>query len=156
MCVCVRMHACVHLWEAQYPSFPYSSFSLQYGGEEHLSAPPKELLLAQTENYVEYSRSGAIVKGQERAKVKSRYEEDVYINNHTVGGWGGPRICCLPFVYMTSRCHSPKALFSALHCCCEYAPPPFLLVKSQLPLPSLTTALFTHSFCPSLVYMFVE
>ena len=65
------------------PHFPSST--LQYGGEEHLGAPPKELLLAQTEHYVEYSRSGAVVKGQERSRVKSRYEEDVYINNHTVG-----------------------------------------------------------------------
>lgn len=67
------------------PSPPLPSPTLQYGGEEHLSAPPKELLLAQTEQYVEYSRSGAVIKGQERARVKSRYEEDVYINNHTVG-----------------------------------------------------------------------
>ena len=42
------------------------------------------MLLAQTEHYVEYSRTGAVIKGQERAKVKSRYEEDVFINNHTV------------------------------------------------------------------------
>ena len=56
----------------------------RYGGEEHLDAPPKELLLAQTEEYVEYSRSGNVVKGQERAVAKSRYEEDVFTNNHTV------------------------------------------------------------------------
>jgi pre-mRNA-processing factor SLU7 len=59
----------------------------KYGGEEHLDAPPKEMLLAQTEHYVEYSRTGAVIKGQERAKVKSRYEEDVFINNHT-SVWG--------------------------------------------------------------------
>ena len=40
--------------------------------------------MAQTENYIEYAQSGAVIKGQERAKVKSRYEEDVLINNHTV------------------------------------------------------------------------
>ena len=56
----------------------------RYGGEEHLDAPPKALLLAQTEEYVEYSRSGNVVKGQERAVAKSRYEEDVFTNNHTV------------------------------------------------------------------------
>ena len=56
----------------------------RYGGEEHLDAPPKELLLAQTEEYVEFSRSGNVVKGQERAVAKSRYEEDVFTNNHTV------------------------------------------------------------------------
>lgn len=55
----------------------------KYGGAEHLDAPPKELLLAQTEEYVEYSRTGKVVKGQEKAVMKSKYEEDVYINNHT-------------------------------------------------------------------------
>ncbi|KAK3704840.1 hypothetical protein QZH41_016149 [Actinostola sp. cb2023] len=59
----------------------------KYGGEEHLEAPPKELLLAQTENYVEYSRTGKVVKGQEKAVTKSKYEEDVYPSNHT-SVWG--------------------------------------------------------------------
>ncbi|GBB93192.1 hypothetical protein RclHR1_02130005 [Rhizophagus clarus] len=63
------------------------SILAKYGGEEHLDAPPKELLLAQTETYVEYSRTGRVIKGQERAKAKSKYEEDVYINNH-VSVWG--------------------------------------------------------------------
>lgn len=56
----------------------------QYGGEEHLNAPPRELLLAQTEDYMEYSRHGAVLKGLEKAVVRSKYEEDVLINNHTV------------------------------------------------------------------------
>ena len=56
----------------------------RYGGEEHLEAPPRELLLAQTEEYLEYSRAGNVIKGQERAVAKSRYEEDVFVNNHTV------------------------------------------------------------------------
>ncbi|KAI1698097.1 pre-mRNA splicing prp18-interacting factor domain-containing protein [Ditylenchus destructor] len=77
----------------------------KYGGEEYLkNAPPKELLLAQTEAYVEYNRTGKVVKGQERAAVKSRYDEDVLINNHTaVWGsywrddkWG--YACCHEFV----------------------------------------------------------
>lgn len=34
----------------------------KYGGEEHLKAPPKSLLLAQTEDYVEYSRQGKVIK----------------------------------------------------------------------------------------------
>uniref|UniRef100_A0A915EAG4 Pre-mRNA-splicing factor SLU7 n=1 Tax=Ditylenchus dipsaci TaxID=166011 RepID=A0A915EAG4_9BILA len=56
----------------------------KYGGQEYLAnAPPKELLLAQTENYVEYNRKGKVVKGQERPAVKSRYDEDIFINNHT-------------------------------------------------------------------------
>ena len=56
----------------------------QYGGEEHLDAPPRELLLAQTEDYVEYSRHGAVLKGQDKAVARSKYEEDVVINNHNV------------------------------------------------------------------------
>lgn len=56
----------------------------QYGGQQHLDAPPRELLLAQTEDYVEYSRHGAVLKGLEKAVARSKYEEDVLINNHTV------------------------------------------------------------------------
>ncbi|KAG0047773.1 mRNA splicing protein [Gryganskiella cystojenkinii] len=80
------------------------SILAKYGGEEHLDAPAKELLLAQTENYVEYSRSGRVLKGQEPAKAKSKYQEDVYINNHTSvwgsfwseGQWGYK--CCRSFI----------------------------------------------------------
>ncbi|GAB0094533.1 Pre-mRNA-splicing factor SLU7 [Sergentomyia squamirostris] len=76
----------------------------RYGGEEHLQAPPKALLLAQTEEYVEYSRSGKVIKGQEKQIVRSRYEEDVFINNHTsvwgsfwqMGKWGYK--CCHSFI----------------------------------------------------------
>ena len=32
----------------------------RYGGEEHLQTPDPSLLLAQTENYVEYSRCGKV------------------------------------------------------------------------------------------------
>lgn len=79
----------------------------KYGGAEHLDAPPKELLLAQTEEYVEYSRSGKIMKGQEKATIKSKYEEDIYPNNHTsVFGsywenfrWG--YCCCHSFIKMS-------------------------------------------------------
>ncbi|KAI7857162.1 Pre-mRNA splicing Prp18-interacting factor-domain-containing protein [Circinella umbellata] len=77
----------------------------KYGGEEHLDAPPKELLLAQTENYVEYSRTGRVIKGQEKSKARSKYEEDVFTNNHTSvwgsywldGKWGYG--CCRSFVH---------------------------------------------------------
>ncbi|KTG46926.1 hypothetical protein cypCar_00019926 [Cyprinus carpio] len=72
----------------------------KYGGQEHLDAPPRELLLAQTEEYVEYSRHGAVLKGQEKAVACSKYEEDVLINNHSCiwgsywkdGHWGYK--CC--------------------------------------------------------------
>ncbi|KAG6602787.1 Pre-mRNA-splicing factor SLU7 [Phytophthora cinnamomi] len=61
----------------------------KYGGQEHLEAPPKELLLAQSEHYVEYSRDGRVVKGRERAPVRSKYIEDALENNHTSiwGSW---------------------------------------------------------------------
>lgn len=61
----------------------------KYGGQEHLEAPPKELLLAQSEHYVEYSRDGHVVKGRERASARSKYVEDSFENNHTQiwGSW---------------------------------------------------------------------
>lgn len=61
----------------------------KYGGQQHLEAPPKELLLAQSEHYVEYARDGRVVKGLERAPVKSKYVEDAFENNHTAiwGSW---------------------------------------------------------------------
>ncbi|XP_076240381.1 pre-mRNA-splicing factor Slu7 [Calliopsis andreniformis] len=76
----------------------------RYGGEEHLDAPPSSLLLAQTEQYVEYSRYGKIIKGQDRQVIRSKYEEDVFPNNHTsvwgsywqAGKWGYK--CCHSFI----------------------------------------------------------
>ena len=59
----------------------------KYGGEEYLKVPPKELIFSQNESYVEYSRTGRVVKGQERAPVMSRYEEDQLHGNHTAV-WG--------------------------------------------------------------------
>lgn len=88
----------------QFKSKVQSSVLEKYGGEEHLEAPPKSLLLAQTEDYMEYSRSGKIIKGQEKGEIRSKYEEDVYINNHTSvwgsfwkgGQWGYK--CCHSFI----------------------------------------------------------
>ncbi|KAJ2591489.1 mRNA splicing protein [Coemansia sp. RSA 1797] len=59
----------------------------KYGGEEHLQAPPRELL-HQEEAYVEYSRTGEVVKGAE-PKAQTRYKEDVYAMNHSsvFGSW---------------------------------------------------------------------
>ena len=76
----------------------------KYGGEEYLQVPPKQLLLAQTETYTEYSRDGKIIKGAEKQIIRSRYEEDVYLNNHTAvwgsywenGAWGYK--CCRAFI----------------------------------------------------------
>jgi len=58
----------------------------KYGGEEHLEAPT-ELIYAQNDNYVEYSRDGRVIKGRERLLQKSAYEEDVLIGNHC-SPWG--------------------------------------------------------------------
>ncbi|KAF7278273.1 hypothetical protein GWI33_008629 [Rhynchophorus ferrugineus] len=71
----------------QFKTKVQSNILEKYGGEEHLDAPPKTLLLAQTEDYVEYSRSGKILKGHEKEEIRSKYEEDVYINNH-ISVWG--------------------------------------------------------------------
>lgn len=59
----------------------------KYGGTEHMETPPPELLFAQTENYVEYSRQGRLVKGAEKVSIKSVYEEDVLVGNHS-SVWG--------------------------------------------------------------------
>jgi len=48
----------------------------KYGGEQYLERVPKELLTGQTEDYVEYSRTGQVVFGKERAKTRSKYPED--------------------------------------------------------------------------------
>ena len=60
----------------------------KYGGQEHMDAPPKELLMVQNEEYVEYTETGAIKekKGESDSKI-SKYPEDVYPGNHT-SVWG--------------------------------------------------------------------
>ena len=76
----------------------------KYGGEEHLNnAPPRELIYAQSERYVEYSRTGEVVKGEEASMTKTKYEEDIHPGNHTSvwgsfwheGKWGYK--CCYSF-----------------------------------------------------------
>lgn len=41
------------------------------------------LRLGQTEAYVEYDRHGRVIKGAPKVSVKTKYEEDVFINNHS-------------------------------------------------------------------------
>lgn len=80
-----------------------SSVLEKYGGEEYLDALPKELVFAQTEHYVEYSRYGNVVKTQEKAIVKSKYVEDELKFGHSSvwgsfykdGKWGYR--CCQSF-----------------------------------------------------------
>jgi len=59
----------------------------KYGNAASEDKPPMELLMGQTEMVVEYDRAGRVIKGQEKAVPKSKYEEDVFINNHT-SVWG--------------------------------------------------------------------
>ena len=61
------------------------SILAKYGGEEFLEKAPKELLQGQTEDYVEYSRTGQVIKGRERAKAKSKYPEDGKSMIHFIG-----------------------------------------------------------------------
>lgn len=59
----------------------------KYGGHEHLqSAPLRDAAVVESERYVEYDERGAI-KGAPKTKAKSKYPEDVFINNHT-SVWG--------------------------------------------------------------------
>ncbi len=58
-----------------------------YGGEQHLKYKlPRDTFPIENERYVEYDASGAI-KGAPKTETKSKYPEDVLINNHT-SVWG--------------------------------------------------------------------
>ncbi|GAA0140273.1 RNA splicing factor [Lithospermum erythrorhizon] len=59
----------------------------KYGNAAVEEPLPRELLLGQSEKEVEYDRAGRVIKGQEMALPKSKYEEDVFINNHN-SVWG--------------------------------------------------------------------
>ena len=77
-----------------------SSILDKYGDASEKQPAPEGLLLGQTEAYSEYDRAGRLLRGAERAAQKSRYEEDVYDQNHTAvwgsfwkgGVWG--YACC--------------------------------------------------------------
>lgn len=61
----------------------------KYGGEEYLKPTPlRETMVIENERFVEYDESGAI-KGAPKNAVKSKYPEDVLVNNHTTvfGSW---------------------------------------------------------------------
>ncbi|KAF2229849.1 hypothetical protein EV356DRAFT_510035 [Viridothelium virens] len=57
----------------------------KYGGQEHLQQ--KRPKVAETERYVEYDDRGKVIKGESAKKAKSKYAEDVLVNNHT-SVWG--------------------------------------------------------------------
>ena len=56
----------------------------KYGGSEHLAPAP--FRTAENERYIEYDESGG-VKGEVRTIARSKYREDVLVNNHT-SVWG--------------------------------------------------------------------
>lgn len=59
----------------------------KYGGEQHLQPSQlREMAVVENERYVEYDETGA-VKGAPKAEVKSKYPENVFLNNHT-SVWG--------------------------------------------------------------------
>jgi pre-mRNA-processing factor SLU7 len=73
----------------------------KYGGDEH-SKPSalRDTMVVENERFVEYDESGAI-KGVPKKATKSKYPEDVKINNHTsvFGSWWyqfkwGYACCC--------------------------------------------------------------
>ncbi|OMO56602.1 Pre-mRNA splicing Prp18-interacting factor [Corchorus capsularis] len=60
----------------------------KYGNVASEEEMPKELLLGQSERQVEYDRAGRVIKGLMEILIpKSKYEEDVFLNNHT-SVWG--------------------------------------------------------------------
>ncbi|KAK2774556.1 mRNA splicing protein [Onygenales sp. PD_12] len=74
----------------------------KYGGEQHLQpAPLRDAAVIENERFVEYDETGAI-KGAPKKAAKSRYAEDVLINNHTSvwGSWWSN------FVWGYACCHS--------------------------------------------------
>ncbi|CAJ1976433.1 unnamed protein product [Sphenostylis stenocarpa] len=68
-------------------SQPRKAIMEKYGNAAAQEELSKELLLGQTERQTEYDRAGRIINGLETSLPNSKYEEDVYINNHT-SVWG--------------------------------------------------------------------
>jgi pre-mRNA-processing factor SLU7 len=59
----------------------------KYGGSEHLQANAlRDTAVVENERFVEYDESGAI-KGAPKNATKSKYAEDIKVNNHT-SVWG--------------------------------------------------------------------
>ncbi|XP_074316646.1 pre-mRNA-splicing factor SLU7-like [Silene latifolia] len=93
----VHMQAAPSQAELCFKNFKVANYQLKshvketieekYGTAATEEEIPRELLHGQSEEQVEYDRAGRIIKGQEIALPKSKYEEDVYTNNHT-SAWG--------------------------------------------------------------------
>ena len=77
-----------------------SSILDKYGDASLQEKAPEGFLLGQTESYSEYDQSGRLLRGAEIVAQKSRYDEDVYDQNHTrvwgsfwKGGFWGYACC---------------------------------------------------------------
>ncbi|KAL8820273.1 MAG: hypothetical protein Q9223_001466 [Gallowayella weberi] len=74
----------------------------KYGGEQHLQPTPlTDSAITESDKYIEYDESGA-VKGALKDVAKSKYPEDVLINNHT-SVWGS---WWKNFLWGYACCHS--------------------------------------------------
>ncbi|KAI6081245.1 Pre-mRNA splicing Prp18-interacting factor-domain-containing protein [Hypoxylon rubiginosum] len=76
----------------------------KYGGDQHvMPAALREAAVTESEQFVEYDESG-LIKGAPRASAKSKYAEDVHVNNHTSvwGSWWSNfqwgYACCHSFI----------------------------------------------------------
>ena len=58
----------------------------KYGGDQYLKPTKGDVALVENDRYVEYDSSGA-VKGALKSESKSKYPEDVFLNNHK-SVWG--------------------------------------------------------------------
>lgn len=62
----------------------------KYGGQEYLQAKEAQnMAVTESERYEEYDDSGSLKKGLSLVQSKSKYDEDVFPNNHTTvwGSW---------------------------------------------------------------------
>lgn len=74
----------------------------KYGGEAHLQPSSlRDTAVLENERFVEYDESGGI-KGAIKAPAKSKYPEDIFINNHT-SVWGS---WWCNFTWGYACCHS--------------------------------------------------
>ncbi|ORY67713.1 Pre-mRNA splicing Prp18-interacting factor-domain-containing protein [Pseudomassariella vexata] len=76
----------------------------KYGGDQHtMPAALRDVAVTENETFVEYDDAG-LIKGAPKAPAKSKYAEDVHVNNHTsVWGswWSNFRwgyACCHSFI----------------------------------------------------------
>lgn len=76
----------------------------KYGGNQHaMPAALRDVAVTESEAFVEYDEAG-LIKGAPRAVAKSKYAEDVFVNNHTSvwGSWWSNfkwgYACCHSFI----------------------------------------------------------